>query len=172
MSHTILITDLDNTLYNWVDYYGPAFRAMVHLIAQATGVEEDIIYNDFRRVYHEFGSIEHTFSIQELDLVKAMSKDILEALIHTARVAFGMIGRTKLKPYAGVLDTLSWAMNAGILVICSTNAPINLAEFHLRQLRLSRFFFGLVGRKPTCEIESIGYKASRIRKIWQISTDQ
>ena len=148
MSHTILITDLDNTLYNWVDYFGPCFKAMVHVIAERTGVEKEKIIEDFRRVYHEHGSIEYSQAIQKLDLLKAMSNDDIETLIHTVRIVFGSVGRKMLKPYAGVLDTLSWATSSGILVIGSTNAPISLAESRLEQLRLSRFFFGLVGRKP------------------------
>ena len=26
-----ILTDLDNTIYNWVDFYAPCFRAMLYL---------------------------------------------------------------------------------------------------------------------------------------------
>lgn len=51
MYRPILITDLDNTLYNWVDYFAPSFRGMVHAISREMNLDEEKIYSGFKEVF-------------------------------------------------------------------------------------------------------------------------
>jgi len=40
----LLITDLDNTLYDWITYFANSFRAMVKDLATTLDVEEDLLF--------------------------------------------------------------------------------------------------------------------------------
>ena len=57
----VLITDLDNTLYNFVDFFGPAFRAMVHALSKTYGLDEVELVDEFKEVFAHTGTIEFAF---------------------------------------------------------------------------------------------------------------
>ncbi len=145
MLYPVLITDLDNTLYNWDDYFAPSFRAMVHFLSKETGIDEDVIFSDYRYVYREHDSIEFSKSTQELAFLRDYSSSRREKLAKTAAIVFGQTGRVYLHPYEGVLETLSWAVRVGIKLICVTNAPLVIAENRLQRLKMSGYFSGLAG---------------------------
>ena len=46
MTLRAVITDLDNTLYDWVAYFIPAFRAMIKALVELTGVPETRLLDD------------------------------------------------------------------------------------------------------------------------------
>lgn len=144
MPRNALITDLDNTLYNFVDYFGPSFRSMVHALSSATGIVEEDIVSEFRSVYSEADSVEFSFSVQELAIFKDCSPEELSRLVHTARVAFSRTRNVRLRSYDGVVETLEWLRSQHVSLIAVTNAPIYHAFRRLRQLRLHHLFDALI----------------------------
>jgi FMN phosphatase YigB (HAD superfamily) len=139
-----ILTDLDNTVYNWVDFYAPCFRAMVHTLSGKTRIAESEIVSQFRKVFSLFGSVEYPFSIQHLDLCQNLPKDKIRELVYLGQLAFGRTRRKRLQPYPGVRETLKWANNQKILVLGVTNAPLYLAWRRIERLGLSGFFAGIV----------------------------
>ncbi len=139
----VIITDLDNTLYNWVDYFAPSFRAMVHVLARETGVDEAVITDDFRRVFARHGSVEYSFSVQELDLTKDRSPDAISNLVRLVKGAFSRVRQKNLRAYEGVRETLQWASSENIAVVAATNSARYQAMRRLQQLRLDHHFAGL-----------------------------
>ncbi len=51
MTKSVLITDLDNTLFDWVEIWYQSFSAMLNTILKVTGIEEDKIKNEIRTVH-------------------------------------------------------------------------------------------------------------------------
>lgn len=145
MSNPTLITDLDNTLYNWTDFFGPSFRAMVHALSARLEVEEEILLDQFRDVFAKYGTLEYSFSIQELKSVRGLPKEEVDRMVHLGRVAFGQVRRRRLKAYPDVAETLAWIAKAGVRVIGLTNAPLLHAARRLRHLGVISFFSGLAG---------------------------
>ncbi len=138
-----LFTDLDNTLYNWVDYFAPSFRAMVHALSKAMSISEDTLYENFQEVYAIHGSLEYAYSVQELKVCVGLAESEIARLVRIARYAFTAVRKTRLEPYAGVEDTLSWLSRNGILVIGITDAPFFHAQRRLSTLKLDKYFYGL-----------------------------
>lgn len=138
-----ILTDLDNTIYNWVDYFAPSFRAMVHVLARRTSVDEEAIVNDFRRVFNQHGSVEYAFSVQELRLCHDLSEPEVADLVRVAKGAFSRVREKNLKVYPGVKETLRWAKEERIAVIAVTNSPIFPARMRLRQLKVDGLFTGI-----------------------------
>jgi phosphoglycolate phosphatase len=168
MHQLLILADLDNTIYNWVDFFGPSFRAMVHVLSKKTGVDEDTIISDFKDVFRKHGSIEYPFSVQELEIFNAVPEFEMRETSKLVQGVFTQVGMKHLTPYSGVIETLAWAVKVGILIICITNAPINLAEWRLKQLKIVNFFFGLAGSKNVKDKEGSKY-SSRIPKHWMSS---
>ena len=181
---TVLITDLDNTLYNLIDFFGPSFRAMVHALSKTFNIiEEDLIY-DFKTVFVKRESLEYSFSVQELELVENLPYEEVFNMIRVAKGAFKRSRDKYLFPYPTVKETLEWLRNEGILIIGCSNAPSYHAEIRLKQLHLDRFFYGLAARKelevPTNRYtEAIHnnilqgkYKSAHIKKRWSFEQTQ
>ena len=102
----LLITDLDNTLYNLIDYFGPSFRGMVHALSRETKIEEEILLNNFKQVFLKRESLEYGFAVQELEITKTLSKENIFTLIKLAQAVFKRARQKNLKPYEGVKETL------------------------------------------------------------------
>lgn len=181
MIKKLIITDLDNTIYNWVDYFAPSFRAMVHVISKMQKIDEDLIYEDFKNVYTIHKSLEYSYSIQELSICKNMDEQEINGLIKAAKGAFSRVRQKHLSPYYSVKETLKWAFQEGILIVAVTNAPMFHAIRRLRQLRIDNFFTGVAGAldpdipengeytKKIIEKKQSGKYKTNIKMLWELS---
>lgn len=77
MTHLVLITDLDNTLYNWKDFFATALRASIHLLSRRTGVAEDDIYESFRELYAQRGTLEYYYFASDIKPIRIWQRHTL-----------------------------------------------------------------------------------------------
>lgn len=139
----LLMLDLDNTVYNWVDFFAPCFRAMVHVLARETGLPEADIIADFKDVYGRHRSVEYPFSIQKLRLSGSRSEAEVAELIRAAMGAFKKVRRVRLCSYAGVRESLQWMRARNVAVVAVTNSPLYLGRARIKQLHLANYFLGI-----------------------------
>jgi FMN phosphatase YigB (HAD superfamily) len=147
-----VIMDVDNTLYNFVDFFGPAFRAMVHTIARKTGVDESSLNDSFRKVYAKYHSLEYPYSIQELDVLGKLDlsrEKLLRDIVRPAMVAFGGSRRMRLRCYGGVKETLKTLKSSGYKLIAYTDGQYTYSNRRLIRLGIAQFFDYLVAWRPT-----------------------
>ncbi len=136
-------TDLDNTLYPWVDYIVPSLEAMVASLAATTGLPRIRIVQSLKAVYAKHQSNEYPFAIQESDLFRPYRRDFpsFDALvIKPAQRAFREARRRYLRPYPGVPATLQALRARRVKLVALTDAPRNAVELRLRMLELDGFF--------------------------------
>src|ERR1700744_4162534 len=93
----VLVTDFDNTLYDFAAYFSPCFRAMVHALARETKLEEQVLISDFQAVYEQHKTIEYAFSVQELPSLANLPSLEISRLVHIATVAFGRTRRQRFQ---------------------------------------------------------------------------
>ncbi len=184
MKQTAILTDLDNTIYNWVDFFAPSFRAMVHAVAKKLDLNEDVIIEDFKDVYSAYRTLEYSFSVQQLRLCRDMSVEQVANLVRIAKGAFSRVRQKNLRPYPDVEETLAWAVRQGILIIAVTNAPFFQSQRRLVQLRCDKYFYGLaaweghdVPDSPwTKEIKQNSvagkYQSKKIQRIWKLKEQE
>jgi phosphoglycolate phosphatase len=141
-----VVTDLDNTLYPWVDYIVPSLEAMVASLAATTGLPRVRIVQALKAVYSKYESNEYPFAIQESGIFEPYEADFdsFNALVlRPARDAFVAARERYLKPYPGVRETLDALRARGLKVVGLTDAPRNAAELRLKHLRLDGHFDAL-----------------------------
>src|SRR4051812_28865991 len=106
----LLICDLDNTLYDWVGSFVPAFDAMVEELAETSGVSQADLTESFRRVHQRHGTSEYALAVAELDvLAEADAQLALGERLQkhsTALSAFRARRRQGLRLYPDVERTL------------------------------------------------------------------
>jgi phosphoglycolate phosphatase len=141
-----VVTDLDNTLYPWVDYIVPSLEAMVASLAATTGLPRVRIVQALKAVYSKYESNEYPFAIQESGIFEPYEADFdsFNALVlRPAREAFRAAREKYLRPYPGVKETLDALRGRGLKVVGLTDAPRNAAELRLKHLKLDGHFDAL-----------------------------
>jgi phosphoglycolate phosphatase len=141
-----VVTDLDNTLYNWVDYIVPSLEAMVDSLVATTGLPRVRIVQSLKAVYAKYASNEYPFAIQESEIFAPYEADFdsFNALVLSpARRAFVSARERYLRPYPAVRETLEALRARGLAVIGLTDAPRNAAELRLKTMKLDGHFDAL-----------------------------
>jgi FMN phosphatase YigB (HAD superfamily) len=141
-----VVTDLDNTLYPWVDYIVPSLEAMVASLVATTGLPRIRIVQSLKAVYTRYESNEYPFAIQESDLFQPYERDpdsFLTLVVDPARRAFREARERYLRPYPGVTATLQEIRRRGLALVALSDAPRNAAELRLKWLGLDGHFDAL-----------------------------
>ncbi len=136
-----VVTDLDNTLYSWVNYIVPSLEAMVDSLCATTGFPRIQVVQSLKQVYERVGTNDYAFAIQESEIFKQFHSDFdsFNALvIEPAKEAFGRARRKYLVPYPGALEGLQQLRAQGLKIIGLTDSPRNSAEARLRLMQLDR----------------------------------
>jgi phosphoglycolate phosphatase len=134
-----VITDLDNTLYSWVNYIVPALEAMVDSLCRSTGFPRIRIVQSLKEVYERYGTNDYAFAIQESSIFKEFESDFdsFQALvIAPAKEAFAAARKRYLQLYPGALDGLRALRESGVRTVALTDSPRNSAEARVRALAL------------------------------------
>ncbi len=141
MAIRLVVTDMDNTLYSWIDYIVPAVEAMVDAVQLATGFPRIKVVQSLKQVYSKYESNEYPFALQESSIYAEFPEfgSFDKLIIEPARMAFAEARRKYLKPYKGVADTLAALKEERVLVVALTDAPRNPAEQRVKRMGLDQY---------------------------------
>lgn len=134
-----VVTDMDNTLYSWVDYIVPSLEAMVDSLCRTTQLPRIRVVQALKQVYERYESNEYPFAIQESNLFETFPHDFdsfNHLVITPAREAFAAARARYLRPYPGVVAALTELEALGVPVVALTDAPRNPAERRARKMKL------------------------------------
>jgi FMN phosphatase YigB (HAD superfamily) len=145
MAIRLVVTDMDNTLYSWIDYVVPAVEAMVASVSKATGVPTLKVVQSLKAVYTKYESNEYPFALQESSLYAEFNEfgSFDKLVIEPARTAFREARRKYLLPYRNVLATLATLKERRVLVVALTDAPRNPAEQRVKRLGIDQHLAAL-----------------------------
>ncbi len=171
MNHDkLIIFDIDNTLYNFVDFFGPTFRSMVHALANVSKISEEKIIANAKSVYQQAGTLEHQILIRNMPIFSDLPKDTLDKYVITARQAFSRTRKVHLKPYDHIRNVLELAKEDNCKCILLTNAPVYHVHKRLVDLSLFEFIDGLLAWKGSAiDQEDSEHYRKYVNKIRSIS---
>lgn len=162
----LVVTDMDGTLYSWVDYIVPSVEALVESVVRSTGWPRIRIVQALKMVYAKNESNEYPFVLQESEIYAAFPEfDSFDKLvIEPARTAFAQARRKYLQLFPGVLDTLHALKAKGIPVVALTDAPRNPVEVRVKHLKIEGFLEAIYCLPGFTfpEREDGGWKVSRL----------
>lgn len=144
----VLVTDLDNTLYDWVGYYIPSFLAMVARLSERTGIDAERLKASFKRVHERHRTTEYSFALQELDVLHDIDAGLSGVEIlrkyDDAIHAFRRQRRDLLRCYPGVPETLAHLRSKGVKIVAATESLRYHVVQRLKQLELEPLFDALI----------------------------
>lgn len=136
----LVITDLDNTLYDWVSFFVPAFYAMVDVAVQTLDVDRDTLLDELQVVHQRYHNSEQPFALLETPAVATRfpgkDRKELRRLLDPAFRAFNEVRDDTLRLYPGVLDTLRTLRAGGVAVVGHTEAKMTNGVYRAQILGL------------------------------------
>ena len=149
----LLITDLDNTLYDWVTFFAQSFRAMLSELSKILDVDEETLAREFKVIHQRYGTLETPFAALELPTVLSRfpgrSRSELSRELADAFAAFDSTRRETLKLYDSVATTLQTLSANGVTVVGHTEATAINAFYRVTVLDVARYLrrlYALEGR--------------------------
>lgn len=152
----LLITDLDNTLYDWVTFFAVSFGEMLSSLCQLTGAPRERLESEFKAVHQRYGNSEHPFAALELPSVidAAGTSDrarIAEFVAEPLRV-FNDSRRRTLRLYPGVREALQRLDRLQVPIVGHTEAMVLNSYYRLVSLGIEdsfRHLYCVQGHVPT-----------------------
>jgi FMN phosphatase YigB (HAD superfamily) len=144
MPKKLLITDLDNTLYDWVTFFTSSFRGMIEELTKLLGIDEEELLGEFRTVHQKYGNSEQPFAVLELPsvlrkypgLARAEVTQKLDPALHR----FNSIRKRTLSLYPDSAETFQHLTERGVTIVGHTEAILANAYWRIKTLGIDRYF--------------------------------
>ncbi len=134
---TAVVTDLDNTLYDWVGAWGAAFEAMMRALADGSGVPRETLEREARVVHQAHRTTEYSRLLQELPSLRRMHPGGEPAQIYAGAIrAYREARAGALRLFPSVRETLEELRNAGCLLVGFTDSRALHCGYRVRTLGL------------------------------------
>ncbi len=167
----LLITDLDNTLYDWVTFFAKSFEAMLDALVRQLGEPRSKLVKEFKAVHQHYGNSEHPFAVFDLPSVRshfpnASRRELLDLLSEPLH-AFNSARKQYLKLYDDVAKTLRTLTDHGVVIVGHSEAIAVNAFYRLDKLAIAPHFRRLYVLESRFE----GHPDPERQKSFQIPND-
>jgi FMN phosphatase YigB (HAD superfamily) len=137
MKKTALITDLDNTLFDWVEIWYRSFSAMFEVLVEKTGCQPDELKNQIRAVHQRHGTSEYAFLLGEVPLLRefAGGNEVIEVFADAIK-AYRDARSRSLCLYPTVMAGLSELKRRNCAIVAYTESMAFYTNYRIRKLNL------------------------------------
>jgi FMN phosphatase YigB (HAD superfamily) len=153
---SLLITDLDNTVYDWITAFVPSLYAMVRTASPILHVDENVLLDELQDVHQRHKDTEHPFALLETKTVVEFARNNpsfdIRKVLDPAFHAFNRLRKEKLKVYETVLESLYTLQKANIPVVAYTDARIVSSIFRINLLNIRMYFTELYAPRHHADI--------------------
>lgn len=140
----LFITDLDDTLYSWIDFFVPAFYGMLNELSLILKEPRSSLLQEYQQVHKERGSVEYPFATFLLPSVQAAypgkTKEELSNILNPVFHRFNSIRKKNLRLYPGVEDSLKKIAEMGIKIAGYTDSAEENGFYRLKRLGIDGYF--------------------------------
>ena len=117
-----IVTDLDDTLWDWVGLWYASYKPFFEKIAEISGLSLDCVLDSVKRANQKHGTSEYTFLLQEMDVLQTEEGEDVCATYSEAIDVFREARRKNVCLYPGVRHALKRLKAAGCLVAAYTDS--------------------------------------------------
>ena len=141
MKKSVLITDLDNTLFDWFGVWYASNSAMIEQICRDSNIDKSVLLAEMKVVHQKHGTAEYAFVLENLPSLQKLygSRDNIKSEMNAAIHAFRKARKDKLKLYDTVEKTLIHLKDEGVLVVAYTESKSYYTSYRIKKLGLDRY---------------------------------
>ena len=132
-----LITDFDNTLYDWFHVWYQSFSAMIAEVVRISGISEDVLFPEIREIHQKYRTSEYAFLLEEIPALRERypAEDITH-IFDDAIHAYRSARKHSLALYPGVEETLIRLRQCGVQIVLYTESLAYYTNFRVKRLGL------------------------------------
>ncbi|EKM97163.1 haloacid dehalogenase domain-containing protein hydrolase [Stutzerimonas degradans] len=164
-----LITDVDNTLYDWFDIWHSCFTAMLEQTIEISGVQREVLLSDFQQVFRKHRTSEYSFVLEESKVLNDLFGDEVRERLDPAIQAFRLARHESLKLYSGVKEGLKRLKDNDVKIIAYTESLQYYTLARLKALEIDSLIDALYS-PPDSESKLIELKSKRIDSPLRVRT--
>lgn len=133
----LLITDLDNTLWDWFEAWYESFSALRDALVALSGVDRGVLEEEIKAVHQQRGTTEYSNLVREVPaLVSAAAPrdpaEVFDAALH----AQNSRRKATTRLYPGVREALLTLKDAGLRIAAYTESGAYWTEWRMRHTAL------------------------------------
>lgn len=129
----LLVTDLDNTLFDWFRIWHSSFSTLIDEVSRQSGLRTEVLLRDARAVHQRRRTAEYAFLLDEMACLRDLHPgeqvhDLYRDAIHRYRSA----RKRATQLYPTVRETLEQVTGSGVPIVAYTDS---LAFYSLQRLK-------------------------------------
>ncbi|AZZ46483.1 HAD family hydrolase [Pseudomonadaceae bacterium SI-3] len=164
-----LITDVDNTLYDWFDIWHSCFTAMLDQTIEISGLPKEVLLRDIQQVFRRHHTSEYSFVLEECEVLKEKFGDDIRDRLDPAIQAFRLARSKSLRLYRGVKEGLTQLKENNIKIIAYTESLQYYTVARLKALEIDGLIDVLYS-PPDSESRLIELKSKKIDTPLKVKT--
>lgn len=139
---TVLITDLDDTLWDWVKIWYSSFHPMFLEILRITGLPEEELIRTIKSIHEKRGTSEYTFLLEDIEEAYGRPSDFntIKAKYDSALYAFRRARKEAQTLLPGVAETLQHIKGCGSKIVGYTESMAFATIQRLKAFELDGVF--------------------------------
>jgi phosphoglycolate phosphatase len=143
----VVITDVDNTLFDWIEMWEKGFRVLLKDIVELAELDEAEVKRSIRRANQSLGTSEHDDIAFHLDIFDDVMRHHQRENLYSIGRRFRASKEAATRLYPDVAPAMSFLRSQGIRIFCLTESVALYAETRLSQLGLTGLVDGLICSK-------------------------
>lgn len=129
----LLVTDLDNTLWDWVGAWYAAYSALIRDLSDESGVPQDILENEIRAIHQNRGTSEYSNLINEIPSIRdAAAPESPHIRYNEALHTFRSQRKAKTALYPHVRETLDKLRTNGVRIVAYTESQAYWSAWRIK----------------------------------------
>ncbi|KRF18753.1 haloacid dehalogenase [Nocardioides sp. Soil797] len=136
-SRSLLVTDLDNTLWDWFAAWHASFSALLGALEGLSGIDSATLEPEIRKVHQLRGTTEYSHLLNEVPALidAAKGRPPMEAFDEAVH-RMNSERRKHTALYPGVLDTLTKLKSQGVRIVAYTESVAYWTEWRIKHTGL------------------------------------
>ncbi|XHR95795.1 HAD family hydrolase [Mucilaginibacter sp. UC70_90] len=134
-----VITDLDDTIWDWLEMWYQSFMPYLNRIVEETGININTLKKEFKALHEKYGTTEMSFIYKELPSINQSFYPIFEEVVDGKKSILHEYNSNKknnLTAYEGVIDTLKFIKNQGSKIVAFTESNVFFTKYRIKHLGL------------------------------------
>jgi phosphoglycolate phosphatase-like HAD superfamily hydrolase len=139
----LLITDLDDTIWDWLSMWYNSFNPYFNRIQKECGISKNDLLRDFKDLHRKYHTTEVSYAFKELKSIKKDFYNIIEndqgenpGIMHQ----YYQNKKDSIKLYPQVLKTLRKIKSEGTRIIGFTESNIFYTKYRIKTLQIDGLF--------------------------------